>query len=152
MDNDFAQLVEAAHAMMADRGLHTFSKHGIDFTTQYVWDLDRAEMTFIDRDRPVATAKLQLVGSIAGNVPTWLWGWANENVASVSTHRLAEVRRYGQEQRFERLTEPSWPYPDNDGHDMMVLSAAILSADSCFYYNKNNPEIYFILYNFVNHY
>src|SRR4051794_12356012 len=117
MDERWAFLVAGARAMMAERQPATFAQFGVDYSTQFEWNTERAEMVFSSKGVPIVRADLQFVGSIAGRERTWLWGWANASIPTAATRRLAEVRRYGQEQGFPKLTEPEWVPEGDDGHD-----------------------------------
>jgi hypothetical protein len=141
-------LAPYARAMMADLQAATFQRFGIDHTGQYEWDLDRAEITFSRKKVPFVRAHLQLVGSINRRKNTWLWGWANEGVPSQATERMSEVRRYGEEQGFEKLTMPEWSPEGNDGHDVMYVAASITGACATFHDHHGDLALYFTLDDF----
>ena len=130
---------------MAKRQPATYAQFGLDYSMQYHWDTERAEMQFSNKGVPVASAALQFVGSIAGRPPTWLWGWANDSIPSAATARLAEVRQYGAEQGFDKLTQPEWVPEGDDGHDVMIVSACILGAPAFFHDHAGGASLYFVL-------
>jgi hypothetical protein len=130
---------------MVERQPATYAEFGLDHTMQYHWDTERAEMVFSSKGVPVARAALQFVGSLAGRPPTWLWGWANDSIPAAATVRLAEVRRYGEEQGFDKLTRPEWVPEDDDGHDVMIVSACILGAPAFFHDHAGGAALYFVL-------
>jgi hypothetical protein len=131
--------------MMAERQPATYAEFGLDYSMQYHWDTERAEMVFSSKGAPVARAALQFVGSIAGRPRTWLWGWANDSIPPAATARLAEVRRYGEEQGFDRLTRPEWGPQGDDGHDVMIVAAGILGASAFFHDHAGGAALYFVL-------
>ncbi|MDR3637845.1 MAG: hypothetical protein P4L84_28830 [Isosphaeraceae bacterium] len=148
MDGRWASLVAGARAMMAERQSATYAEFGLDYSMQYRWDTERAEIVFSKAGTPVARADLQFVGSIAGREPTWLWGWANDAIPAVATGRLSEVRQYGEEQGFDKLTRPEWVPEGDDGHDMMIVSAYILGAPAFFHDHAGGTALYFVLEGF----
>jgi Family of unknown function (DUF6882) len=145
VDERWASLVAAARAMMAERQPATYAEFGLDYTMQFQWDTEQAEVVFSSRGVSVARADLQFVGSIAGREPTWLWGWANDSIPGAATARLAEVRRYGEEQGFDKLTRPAWAPEGDDGHDLMIVSACILGAPAFFHDHAGGAVLYFVL-------
>jgi hypothetical protein len=66
-------------------------------------------------------------------------------VPVAATHRLAEVRRYGEEQGFAKLTQPEWVPEGDDGHDVMIVSASILEAPAFFHDHVGGVALFFIL-------
>jgi hypothetical protein len=148
MDERWSSLVEGARAMMAERQESTFTKFGLDYSMQYKWDTARAEMVFSSRGVPIVLAEFQFVGSISGVEPNWLWGWANGSLSKVATNRLAEVRRFGEEQGFWKLTEPTWSPEEDDGDALMMVSAAILDSPAFFHCHLPNQALFFVLYGF----
>lgn len=145
MDDRWASLVAGARTMMGERQPATYAQFGLDFSMQYEWDLDRAELVFSSEGTPIVRADLQFLGSITGRGGTWLWGWANESVPTAATERLAEIRRYGEAQGFPKLTDTEWTPEGNDGHDVMLVSACILGAPAFFHDHYQNLALFFLL-------
>jgi hypothetical protein len=148
MDERWESLVAAARAMMAERQAATIAQFGLDYSMQYKWDTERAEMVFSSKGIAIVRADFQLAGSIAGRERTWLWGWANESIPRPATHRLDTVRQYGQEQGFSKLTEPVWVPDGDDGHDVMMVSASIMNAPAFFHAHVGNTALFFVLEEF----
>lgn len=131
--------------MMAERQPATYAAFGLDFSGQYRWDTARAEIVFSTNGVATVRARLHFVGSIAGRERTWLWGWANETIPPEATARLAEVRQYGEEQAFAKLTKPEWVPEGNDGHDVMLVTACILGAPAFFHDHTQGAALFFVL-------
>lgn len=113
---------------------------------QFEWNLDRAEVVFSSKGQAIVRANLQFLGSITIRPGgTWLWGWANESVPAAATHRLADIRHYGEEQGFAKLTEAEWVPEGEDGHDVMIVSACILDAPAFFHDHHQNLALFFVL-------
>jgi hypothetical protein len=145
MDERWQLLVGGARAMMADRQQKTCADFGVDFTTQYEWNVDRAELVFSRNGEPIVRANLQFLGSIAGPTGTWLWGWANESIPMAATNRLMPIRQYGESQGFPKLTEREWTPSGDDGHDLMLVSASILESQAFFHDHYQNLALFFVL-------
>ncbi len=121
----------------------------VDYNCRYPWDLDRAEIVFYRKNRPVAQADLQVIGSISGSSGTWLWGWANEDIPPKAKVHLSEVKRYGEEQGFQKLSLPEWiPDDASDGHDMMYVAASVLGASAVFHDHVGDLALFCTLHNF----
>jgi hypothetical protein len=145
MDERWISLVEGARAMMGECQPATYAQFGLDFSMQYEWNLDRAELVFISKGSPIVRADLQFLGSVTGRAGTWLWGWANESIPQAATNRLDEIRRYGEEQGFPKLTEAEWVPEGDDGHDVMLVSACIIGAPAFFHDHYQNLALFFVL-------
>lgn len=148
MDDRWASLVAGARGMMSERQPATYAQFGLDFSMQYEWNLDRAEIVFKSKGRPIVRAALQFLGSITGRGGTWLWGWANDSIPAAATKRLAEIRRYGEDQGFPKLTEAEWTPEGVEGHDVMFVSACILGAPAFFHDHYQNLALFFVLEGF----
>jgi hypothetical protein len=148
-DEKWASLVPMAYAMMEDIQERTLKEFRVDNDCQYKWDIDRAEIMFFRKKRPIAQADLQVIGSISRKGGTWLWSWANGNIPSKAKDKMSEVRRYGDEQGFQKLTLAEWiPDDASDGHDMMYVAASILGASAIFHDHVGDLALYLTLHNF----
>lgn len=145
MDERWESLVAGARAMMAQRQPATFQRFGLNYGIRYEWNLDRGEMVFSRKGMPVVTAKLHYLGTFSPSEGTWLWGWANETIPPAATTRLGEIRRYGEEQGFSKLTTPEWVPEGNDCHDVMIASAGILGAEAFFHDHYADLGLFFVL-------
>jgi len=149
MDNRWELLVIGARAQMAVRQPETYSKFKIDFSMQYEWNLDRAEIVFKSNGQTVVSARLQMLGSICNPNGNWLWSWANESIPEGSKHRLVEVRKYGETNGFTKLTLGEWRANGDDGHDVMMVAAGILDAQAYFHDHYHNMALFFVLDSFI---
>lgn len=144
----WASVVAGAHAMMAQLQKETYAKWDLDFGIQYEWNIDNAEMIFSRNGKAFVRADLIYVGSISRQTNTFLWGWANESIPAKATARLRDVRSYGEEQGFAKLTMPEWQPAGNDGHDVMLVSASILGTPAFFHGHTGGLSLFFLLENF----
>ena len=101
-------LVADARAQMGIRQPATYAEFGLDFSMQYQWNLDRAEVEFSRQGQPLVRASLHYLGSITNPGGTWLWSWANDSIPVAATGRLEEIRDYGERHGYPKLTEPEW--------------------------------------------
>ncbi len=145
MDERWAVLVAGARAMLAERQPATYARFGLDYSMQYEWSTDSAEIVFSSEGVPVVRAGLQFVGSISRREGTWLWGWANASIPEAASRRLSAVREYGREHDFPKLTEPEWVPEGDDGHDVMLVSASILDAPAFFHDHVGGLALFFVL-------
>jgi hypothetical protein len=63
---------------------------------------------------------------------------------------MSEVRRYGEEQGFEKLTMPEWSPERDDGYDVMYIAASIIGDCATFHDHDHDGDLalYFTLDDF----
>jgi membrane protease YdiL (CAAX protease family) len=147
-ESRWASVVAGAHVMMEQVQKETYAKWGLDFGIQYEWNIDNAEMIFSRNGKAFVRTDLIYVGSISRQTNTFLWGWANESIPANATARLHEVRSYGEEQGFAKLTTAEWQPAGNDGHDVMLVSASVLGTPAFFHGHAGELSLFFLLDNF----
>lgn len=140
--------VASAKAELAERQRKTLAAFDIHERGEYRWDMDAAEIVFTRDGRRVASATLHYVGAVAGSSGTWLWSWANEAVPEQVKTRMREVREYGREHGFDRLTDAEWPADPSVGADLAAVAAVVLGAEGFFHDHHADLSLYFVLTDF----
>jgi hypothetical protein len=73
---------------------------------QAAWtiDQDQETITFVHPDNRVATAPVQIIGTLDPAEKTWLWGWDHPSVRPTLSEHAQRVRAWGAEHDVEELT------------------------------------------------
>ena len=100
-------------------------------SAKYHWDLDRCEILFEAGGRRVS-AQICVVGTSSALEGSFLWGWANESLPRLATHKLEAVRRFGEEHRLSLLTMAEHQGGMAQGKECVAISARILQAEGIF--------------------
>jgi hypothetical protein len=145
MDDAWYELVAAARTEMVERQMVTFAEFGLNFSMQYEWNLERADIVFSRGGVPTVRANLLFLASAVNPDGTWLWGWANDTIPAVATTRPVEIRRYGEAEGFAKLTESEWQPRLADCSDVMAIAAYLLDAPAFFLDRTQNLAMYFVL-------
>jgi hypothetical protein len=73
------------------------------------WDLNQQDgrliFTFADK---IVTCEAQIIGSFDKSKGTWLWAWDNPSVLSNLTTASRELREYGRQHGYAKLTQAEW--------------------------------------------
>ncbi len=101
---DYTTLVDRATEELRQK---TQAAVGLFQIDQARWDvdLDAGTITFASPRGVVATAPVQVVGTLNSVDSTWLWSWANSSIPAPATRHAQMVREYGHKHRIGELTE-----------------------------------------------
>jgi hypothetical protein len=68
------------------------------------WDysLEQCTLTFSQAGNPKVVCDIRAVGSVQGN--SWEWSWGNKNLPDSCKEHIEEVRSFGQEKQWNKLT------------------------------------------------
>lgn len=78
------------------------------------------------------TFPIQILGTEADNVQTWLWGWANEE-SHIPAPLLAcanELKAWGERESITEFTTPEIGLDQVDGRALATIAAGICAADA----------------------
>ncbi|HEX2134546.1 MAG TPA: hypothetical protein VHG30_01385 [Microvirga sp.] len=118
---DYTTLVDRAAAELRHKTRTAVDLFQID---QARWDvdLDAGTIVFTSPKGIVATAPVQVVGTLNSGDSTWLWGWANPSLPEAVTRHAQIVRDYGEKHRIRELTERKFEV-DTDESDCWRFAA-----------------------------
>lgn len=130
-DAGFGTLVEKA---MNDLRTKTASH-------QAVWGLGKSErwslnqedgrliFTFSDK---MVTCEAQIVGSFNKTKGTWLWSWDNPSVMSNLTTASRQLREYGRQHGYTKLTRAEWKATEEEAWEMVSIATLESNAQGAY--------------------
>lgn len=92
------------------------------------WDysLEECTLTFSEAGKPKVVCDIRAVGSVLGN--SWEWSWGNKNLPDSCKARIDEVRSFGEEKQWNRLTSLFIDNDDYLGWELAAVTAHLLSG------------------------
>ena len=95
------------------------------------WNLNQADgnLIFTFPDKTV-TCEAQIIGSLDKSKGTWLWAWDNPGVATNLTRASQQLRDYGKQHRFSKLTRAEWKGSADEAREMVALATLVCEAGS----------------------
>jgi hypothetical protein len=149
-DDKFTELVIASHQYLSEAQDRLKEVFGIGTHDRYYWDEPNMVVEFSTADEPLVTATTRVVGSVSTMSGTWLWSWANSNLASRHWQDVLEVKRFGEAKGIWQLTTAKWEADEVDGWEMTSIAAHILRSQGA--YRLPYPHTYyFVLLDNVRH-
>jgi len=118
---------------------------GLGGWQRYDYDLEAGTIIFSSYGRIGVIADVYVVGTTAKRGGTWLWSWANPSILLSAKHCMEEVREYGEENGFDRLTTACWPGDEQDGWEMTAAAAVILKAQGGYRAPDEKGALFMIL-------
>jgi hypothetical protein len=97
------------------------------------WDLRQSDgnLVFTFSDKTV-TCEAQIIGSFDKTKGTWLWAWDNPGVATNRTRASQQLRDYGFQHKYEKLTRAEWKATEEDAWQMVALATLICDAQGAY--------------------
>jgi hypothetical protein len=117
----------ANHESMA-RNDRCASEFGIGSYERWDYDLREGTLTFSNAAVPRLIAEIQVVGTTANSVGTWLWSWANRTIPLGLTRAALEVRAFGRAEKLALLTKSTSPADEYFGWEMTAIAAKRAAA------------------------
>jgi len=114
---------------------------------RWFYDQKSGTITFSSAGEAGVIADMQVVGSTSNSSGTWLWSWDNPSILPDVKNKILEVRAYGAEHGFERLTDPKWLGDEYDGWEMTAVTAFILKADGGYRAPGDNGALFLVMEN-----
>ena len=97
------------------------------------WDLDQSNglliFTFPDR---VVSCEAQIIGSYDKSQGTWLWAWDNPSIASNLAGASRELREYGKQHGYAKLTQAEWKATEDEAWNMAALATLLGNAQGAY--------------------
>lgn len=131
-DKDWVEFISESTAYLSKQQDTVRREFKLESWKRYSFDSDTGTFTFSTNGKPGVVAHALVVGSIAGKPRTWLWSWADSSAPESLSKPILQVRKFGKDHGFSKLTEPSWPGGKTDGWEMAAAAARILSAKGAY--------------------
>ena len=108
------------------------SEYGMGGYERWDYDQETGEFIFSDGGIPKLIADFQAVGTISTLPNTWLWSWANPSIMESAKKDIRLVKRFGEEQGLNELTQEKWAADELDGWAMTNVTAKLLNAKGAY--------------------
>ena len=98
------------------------------------WDFsqDTGELVFSLPDGMKAVCPAQIIGTYNSEDHTWMWAWANPSIDEKLRADALKVRKYGEEHRIDRLTNPKWKGTEDDAWAMTALAVKLCEKQGAY--------------------
>jgi hypothetical protein len=96
----------------------------------WVYSLDDATLTFSQNGSLRVLCNIQVVGTIQDD--TWQWSWSNHSLPAKCCHRLAEVKAFGRQKGWMKLSAPFLNADEYFGWDCASIASHLLQAESVY--------------------
>lgn len=123
----FEEFVESAFACIQEKQDEFMSKYAIDDYESWYYDQEIGVLTFSNGDEDEIYFEFQCIGSFAPEAETWLWSWANKNTYPNVKGASYNIREFGEQNGYEKLTTASWEAEEYDGWEMVAVANAVLN-------------------------
>ncbi len=142
-DPKFVDLLTTANDFLTDRQDELKRQFHLGEYDRFEWDWDDGSLVFTSAGIARVKARFQYVGSVSRSTGTWLWGWANPNIAAPLTKDINEVRRFGEQAGIWQLTTRKWEADQTDGWEMTIIASYVLQSRGA--YCAPSDEVYSFL-------
>jgi hypothetical protein len=142
-DADWDALVRDSRSSLDLRQADTFVD--LDASVDWHYDLDDAVLEFSRVGAMVRRFRVVLAGTTSNAEGTWLWSWANESLSRRVTQGIEDVRRFGEANGFDGLTQSEWPAQDPYVGDVAAVAGNIIGAIGYFRAIGRDVTLYFLL-------
>lgn len=78
------------------------ARFGIGGLPRWDYSMEDATLTFSSESKAKVICNMQVVGTTHDD--SWEWSWGNPNLPIACTRRLTEVRDFGEQRSWKRLT------------------------------------------------
>lgn len=124
--NDSLAELNVQNQLAADcHGLGTFQE----------WSLNQSEgvLRFLDSEGTIRIeTPVVIVGTFSTQSSTWMWGWANQSLASGLTAATTAIRDYGETNQIEDFVQPKIECDENEAWAMAAASWKLLGGSGIY--------------------
>jgi hypothetical protein len=133
----------AVHELM-DRNEQCEHKYRISEWPHWDYDLDSGTFVFWAEGIHKVIASIQVVGTTSDHLKNWLWGWANPRLPAEVVERIREVKKFGEIECIDKLTEEVLPDDQYLGWEMTAIACRILGGHGGYRCPSNDGFMYLI--------
>jgi hypothetical protein len=116
---------ECVHEYMA-KNKTWLAKYEIDSWPRWDWSLEDATITFSKDSVAKVICEMQVVGITLNE--SWEWSWGNPHFAGPSVGRMDEVKQFGEENQWDKMTTLFLPSDDYIGWSCASVAAHLPDA------------------------
>ena len=113
---------------------------------RYDYDQESATLVFSGAERPNLTMNIQTIGSWAAESGTWLWAWDNDSILASAREHVHMLKKFGEQNGFERLSEALWKAEQTDAWEMSRLACLLLQADGVYRAPDDDGALFMVVH------
>jgi hypothetical protein len=118
-------------------------KYKIEDWPRWDYSLEDATLTFSQDGKSKVVCNIQAIGSVQGD--SWEWSWGNQNLPDLCKTRMTEVREFGEEKQWSKLTSL---FLDNDneylGWELASVTVHLLDGTAVYRCPDSETPGYFM--------
>ena len=134
--NEYEEFAHKCVHLSIDQNEVWLEKYKINDWPRWDYSLEMATLTFSKEGRAGVVCQIQAVGSVQGD--SWEWSWGNANLPAACKTRMHEVREFGEELKWTRLS--SLFLDDQEGLGWELASVAVHLLDGTAVYRCPDSE------------
>jgi hypothetical protein len=77
-------------------------------------------------------ADMAIVGTLSSSSGTWLWSWDDDSIEPQARQRIDEIRTFGEQHGFSKLTSAKWPGDGHDAWEMTAIASYLLKSEGAY--------------------
>jgi len=109
-----------------DQNKAWFAKYQIDACPRWHYSLEDATLTFLEGGKVKVICDIQAVGSVVGD--EWEWAWGNKNLPLACKSRMMDVKEFGEEKNWNKLTSLFLPSDEYLGWELASITVHLLGG------------------------
>ena len=130
LEEEYDEFAHArTHESMAQNDIWR-DKYKINDCPRWDYSLEEATLTFSKEGKPKVICQMQAIGSVEGD--SWEWSWGNANFPDACKARMHEVREFGEEKQWPKLTSLFLDSDDYLGWELASVSIHILGGTAVY--------------------
>lgn len=128
--NPFAVIADAEEAMAAKQEEN--SAWGMDMATHWDFDLEKGTIAFTLEDGRIATAPMQIIGTLSREDGTFLWGWDHPSVDAPLAKHAKRLLAWGETNDIADITTQMEELPEDKAWQYTILAAYLSGAQGVY--------------------
>jgi hypothetical protein len=117
------------HESMSKNGIW-LAKYKIDDWPRWDYQMEDATLTFSEDGKAKVICAMQVVGSV--HCDSWEWSWGNPNFPIACRTKIQEVKAFGEEKRWEKLTTLFLDNDDYLGWECAAIASHVLNGEAVY--------------------
>lgn len=145
---NYIEFLEESFKLLKRKQKGLYEKYDIDSYANWYYDQATGLITFSSESKEI-NFRYYSVGTYSKKTNTWKWSWDNEHTLNKVKERLEEVKSFGEENGFSKLTKGCFESEMEEGWDFTSISCKLLNGIGAYRPETEDLYIFMILYEFV---
>jgi hypothetical protein len=107
-------------------------------------DLESGTIRFEAAGKPMATAPVQIIGTLDPVTGSWLWGWDHPSVPVPLRRAAGRLRALGAQRGIASFTERQVPATEDDAWSWTALAALLDGAEGAYAAPTDRARIFLV--------